>query len=613
MNPYWRIYEQDGRLIKTYNPTAYNPLYNAGLNSKNEANYTTITENFYGEWRMMENMRITARIGYSGQYSGSKVFIPASHTQYANISVSSEEYLLRGKYTENNGKSRSLSADAGISYTLKKNKHLLYTNILYNIEESRSETIGMTAVGFPSDKMDYISFGSQYESGGKPSGSENTSRSLGLIGSANYSYSNKYLTDVSYRLSGSSQFGAKKRWGNFWSAGLGWNIHNEAFMARLKVIDMLKIRGSLGYTGSQNFSSYQSIATYNYITDQTYNGDMGIKLLGIANDNLKWQQQLDRNLGLDISFSRRYSFQLNLYRATTTNLLTDATLPPSAGFATYRENLGETENKGFEIATNQRIWTNPASGAYFNLFVNIARNSNKIAKISNALKELNEQRDAEKEDSGSDKTAQRTPSYRYEEGQSITAIWAVPSCGIDPVTGREVYIKKDGTTTFEWSADDQIVCGDATPKYRGNAGFNLAYKGFEVNMSFGYRFGGQAYNSTLVDKVENADVLNWNVDRRVLTDRWNTPGIPAKFKSISDVSVTKPTSRFVENLDEFVFSSINLGYDLSKLSFVKKRVFDYCKLTFHVNDIGWFSSVKREQGLSYPRAQVFSFGLQCRL
>jgi hypothetical protein len=294
-------------------------------------------------------------------------------------------------------------------------------------------------------------------------------------------------------------------------------------------------------------------------------------------------------------------------------LLTDVTLPPSTGFATYRENLGETENKGFEIATNQRIWTNPASGAYFNLFINIAHNSNKIAKISNALKELNKQRDAEKEESGSDKAVQRTPSYRYEEGQSITAIWAVPSRGIDPITGREVYIKKDGTTTFEWRADDQVVCGDATPKYWGNAGFNLAYKGFEVNMSFSYRFGGQAYNSTLVDKVENADVLNWNVDRRVLTDRWNTPGVPAKFKSISDVSVTKPTSRFVEDLDEFVFSSINLGYDFSKLSFVKKRFFDYCKLTFHVNDIAWISSVKREQGLSYPRARVFSFGLQCRL
>ncbi|MDR1718975.1 MAG: SusC/RagA family TonB-linked outer membrane protein [Dysgonamonadaceae bacterium] len=616
MNPYWRLYEEDGRLVKMYNSTAYNPLYNAGLKSKNESDYTSVTENFYGEWWAIENMRITARIGYSHQNNGSRIFIPASHTRYANISASSEEYLLRGQFTETTGKQRSISADAGISYTLQKNRNLLYTNVLYNIEESRSETAGMTAVGFPSDKMDYISFGSGYESGGKPSGSESTSRSLGLIASANYSYANRYLADVSYRLSGSSQFGAKKRWGNFWSIGIGWNIHNESFMKATEIIDLLKIKGSLGYTGSQNFSSYQSIATYNYITDQTYNGDMGIKLLGMANDNLKWQQQLDRNIGLDISFFRKYSLQFNFYRATTTNLLTDVTLPPSAGFATYRENLGETENKGFEIASNFRIWSNPGTNAYLNVFANVAHNSNKIAKISNALKQLNEERDAEKETGASTdeaKKAQRTPSYRYEEGQSITAIWAVPSKGIDPITGQEVFVKKDGTTTFEWSADEQVVCGDATPKYRGNAGFNLAYKGFEINMAFSYRFGGQAYNSTLVEKVENADVLNWNVDRRVLTDRWNTPGVPAKFKSISDLSVTKPTSRFVEDLDELVLSSINLGYDFSKLKFVKSRFFDYCKLTFHINDVGWFSTVKREQGLSYPRARVFSFGLQCRI
>ena len=208
--------------------------------------------------------------------------------------------------------------------------------------------------------------------------------------------------------------------------------------------------------------------------------------------------------------------------------------------------------------------------------------------------------------------ARRKPSTRYEEGQSLNAIWAVRSAGIDPITGKEVFIKKDGTTTYDWSAADQVVCGENNPKIRGNIGGSFAHKGFELNLMFTYRLGGQTYNQTLVDKIENADILNWNVDRRVLTDRWNTPGVAAKFQSITDISQTRPTSRFVEDLNEFVFSSINFGYDFSELPIVRRSPFSFLKLTFNMNDIAWLSSVKREQGLSYPRARTFSFTVQTR-
>lgn len=84
------------------------------------------------------------------------------------------------------------------------------------------------------------------------------------------------------------------------------------------------------------------------------------------------------------------------------------------------------------------------------------------------------------------------------------------SAGIDPVTGREIYIKKDGTTTFDWSAADQVVCGDTQPKVNGNIGANFSTYGFDFSFTFTYRLGGQTYNSTLVEKIENADVKNWN-------------------------------------------------------------------------------------------------------
>ena len=615
MNPYWRIHDNDGQLIERYSNGTWNPLYDAGLKSKNESVYTLITENFYTEWNLLENLKLTGRVGLTIRKDKSDVFTSASNSQYASILPSSEEYLNRGSYSQSHGQSNQINADLGLNYSITTGRHMLFTNLQYSIEQAKSETESFYAIGFPSDRMDFISFGNGYPVGGKPGGSESTTRSIGLIGAANYSYADRYLADFSYRLNASSMFGSKNKWGSFWSAGIGWNLHHEAWFKKNKILNYLKVRASIGRTGSQNFNSYQALSTYSYITDRTYNGDMGVVLMALANPNLKWQRQLERTVGFDITLFNRLSGRFEYYNNLTDNLLTDVTLAPSSGFTSFKENLGETVNKGYELTLNYRLLTLPQSRTTVNLFFNVGHNTNKISKISNALKAFNEAQDAAKDDyAGTEekKAAQRKVSTRYEEGQSMTAIWAVRSAGIDPTTGREVFIKKDGTTTFEWSSTDQVVCGDSQSKYQGNFGLAARWRNWDANCSFSYKWGGQTYNSTLVDKVENVDVLNWNVDERVLTERWNTPGQVAKFKSIMDTSTTKPTSRFVEDYNELAFSVITIGYDFSSLPIIKKSPLEYLKLTATMNDVGWLSTVKKEWGLSYPRARTFSFTLSAR-
>jgi TonB-linked SusC/RagA family outer membrane protein len=615
MNPYWRIHDDDGQLIQRYSNGTWNPLYDASLKSKNESVYTLITENFYTEWNLLENLKLTGRVGLTIRKDKSDVFTPASNSQYASILPSSEEYLNRGSYSQSHGQSNQVNADLGLNYSITKGRHMLFTNLQYSIEQSKSETESFSAIGFPSDRMDFISFGNGYAVGGKPGGSESTTRSIGIIGAANYSYADRYLADFSYRLNASSMFGSKNKWGSFWSAGIGWNLHHEAWLKKNKILNYLKVRASIGRTGSQNFNSYQALSTYSYITDRTYNGDMGVVLMALANPDLKWQRQLERTVGFDITLFNRLSGRFEYYNNLTDNLLTDVTLAPSSGFSSFKENLGETVNKGYELTLNYRLFTLPQSRTSVNLFFNVAHNTNKISKISNALKAYNEAQDKAKDEyAGTEerKVAQRKVSTRYEEGQSMTAIWAVRSAGIDPTTGREVFIKKDGTTSFDWSSTDQVVCGDSQPKYQGNFGLSARWRNFDANCSFSYKWGGQTYNSTLVDKVENVDVLNWNVDERVLNERWNTPGQVAQFKSIMDTSTTKPTSRFVEDYNELAFSVITIGYDFSSLPIIKKSPLEYLKLTATMNDVGWLSTVKKEWGLSYPRARTFSFTLSAR-
>jgi len=613
MNPYFRIYDENGSLIKDYGNRIYNPLYDANVGGKDRNGYNMITENFYGEWSILENLKITSRVGINIQNSENEVFKPASHSDYFDIPVWDESYTTRGQYTKGASKSINTAFDAGINYSLTKGRHVLFANATYSISQNNNENFSTTVVGFPSDKLDYIGAGNNYIDG-KPSGGESMTRALGLTTALNYSYDNRYLMDFSWRLTGSSQFGAKSRYGKFWSAGLGWNLHNEPFLQNSKSIQSLKIRSSVGYTGSQNFSAYQAISTYNYITNQIYNGDLGVIVSSLSNESLMWQRQFDRNIGFDMQIFKAATIRFDLYSNITKDLLTDITVSPSVGFSTYKENMGETLNKGFQFGSSIRLISDSKNQRYLNLNFNLLHNTNKVRKISDALKAYNDLVDSQKESYATTNVQlmnfQRDPSLRFEEGRSLSSIWAVPSLGIDPVTGKEVFLKKDGTTTFQWAAADQVVCGDTNPKYSGNIGASLGWKGFTLNFAFTFKYGGQIYNSTLVDKIENVDINNNNVDLRALTERWNTPGDIARFKSIKDQTITKTTSRFVENLNEFVFSSINIDYDLKRLNFIKLSSIERLKITFNMNDIGRVSTVREERGTTYPFARIFSFGIQ---
>lgn len=614
MNPYWRTHDENGHLIKSYpggnGLPVYNPLYNAQLDVVDKSTYTTITENFYADWNILDNLRLTARVGITSSANDSDRFLPAEHTSFANISSTSnneDSYIKRGEYAKSYGKSLSVSADAGLSYSIYKGKHLIFANALWNISSNNDESMSVRVEGFPSPLLDYITAGYQY-AGMLPGGSESKTRSVGVVGAANYSYDNRYMADFSYRASATSQAGRNNRWGHFWSVGLGWNIHEEKFMENVKFINSLRLRGSLGLTGSQIPEAYMAIATLGYFTNKNYDGELGQYLLGLPNENLKWQRQYDRNIRVDIAMFDRLSLSLEYYSRLTTDMFADVFVSPSTGFTSYKENLGEMENVGWQADAQIRVWSNAEKRANLNISTGLAHNKGRILKISDALRQINDEQDA-KFDPG--RVTDRRPVTRFIEGQSMTTIWAVRSMGIDPVTGREVFMKKDGSLVFEedWDSNDQIAAGDSESKITGNMGVFAQYMGFSLNLSFNFLWGGQTYNNTLLDKLEKVSVADVNVDRRVLYDRWNAPGDVSKFKGIANTNPTNPTTRFVEDRDELLFSSISLGYDMSELGFVRKSPFDRLRLSFNMNDLGRLSTVKLERGTEYPFARTFSLSL----
>ena len=143
--------------------------------------------------------------------------------------------------------------------------------------------------GFPDSKLDFIGNALQYEKNGVPKGTEELSRRVGFTGNVNYIYNNRYFMDLSFRVDGSSLFGTKNKFAPFWSAGIGWNVHNEKFMQNQNIVNNLRIRGSYGETGSQQFSSYQALSTFQSYTGKRYIIWNGAELMGLGNEKLKWQ------------------------------------------------------------------------------------------------------------------------------------------------------------------------------------------------------------------------------------------------------------------------------------------------------------------------------------
>ena len=618
LNPYLTPYDEKGNLVQNANIIpgsdnfVENPLYNASLNTKLASKYIDVTNNFSVEWMIVMGWKVTGRFGVTEKRVRADEFYPANHLKFR--SNSGEDLFRKGSYKMNEGEEKRLSGDVNMQFSKElAEKHYVFANAGFTLSEAYYEELIYEAEGFPHDRMNDIIFARQYVKDSKPTGRESTIRDIAVLCAGNYAYDNRFLLDGSFRTSASSQYGKNNRWGQFWSVGVGWNIHNETWMRDSK-IQQLKLRGSVGYTGAQSSEAYASLATYEYDLDRVYMGFLGSKLKAMRNEDLKWKEKFDYNVGLDFNIGRLLSVKFDYYIGKTKNNVLDFDLPTYTGFKTVKENVGDVENKGFDVRLSVTPWNMPKERGYFTITTAISRNKNKITGVSTAMKNYNEKQD----EKASSKFYNR-PVQKYYDGVSLDAIWAVRSLGIDPTNGQEIYLDKNGNRTYTYRVSDQVVCGDKLPDFQGTAGFMFSYKGIELNATFRFQYGAQMYNQTLVDKVENASLKN-NVDKRVYDGRWRNPGDLKPYKTLGNVWVeeeseykdekTQSTSRFVQDRNELSLSSLRVGYDFWKHDFIKKVSMERLRIEFYMNDVFMLSSIKTERGTSYPFARSFNFAIQ---
>ena len=401
LNPYWTGKDKKGEVMKEleetndlFNPGPVNPLYDATLDLVNQKKVTTITDNFAIEWKPWKDMTLRSRIGLTKTVGDGDNFKPAEHSDFKDYT--DDQIFRRGKYTYFSDKGFSYDWDITLSYSkIFADKHEVYVGLNYNLAQSESKSYTFTMEGFPQANLKMLSMALQYEENGKPAGSESVKRRLGLTGNVNYIYDGRYFADISYRVDGASDFGSDKRFAPFYSLGLGWNINQEKFMEGIAWLDRLKLRASYAVTGSVNFSAYQALASYEYFTGDRYRYWFGSKLMGLANEDLTWQETDKWNVGLELAvLSNRLRLTADYYRNTTGNLLSEMYLPLANGFPSYTANIGEVRNTGVELSAFGYLIRNTERNIIWSLSASMVHEKNEIVKISDALKAENEELEA---------------------------------------------------------------------------------------------------------------------------------------------------------------------------------------------------------------------------
>ncbi len=366
---------------------------------------------------------------------------------------------------------------------------------------------------------------------------------------ANYSFAGKYLLTASLRADGSSRFGNNNKWAAFPSAAVAWRISEETFMEDVTVVNDLKLRASYGVTGNTALDPYQSLDRMEAV--RTIYGDneeiVGYVPNGIANEDLKWETTAQTDVGLDISFwNSRLNVTADYYWKYTTDLLASVPLPPSVGFGSMFQNVGEIQNQGFELGVNGDVLTGDWK---WNVAAMLASNKNEVVKIAG----------------GSDiysagQAAVWSSTNIAREGEPLGALFGYLEDGLTE-NGLIKYKDTNGDGTV--NAQDRVILGNPTPDWIYSLNSTLSYKGVNLNIFLEGVQGNEIFNATNGTHL-NSFQRGSNQFRDIIGNYWTieNPDPNAKYPKISAASGVDISDRFIESGSYLRVKNISLGYDL---------------------------------------------------
>ncbi|MDR0414063.1 MAG: SusC/RagA family TonB-linked outer membrane protein [Prevotellaceae bacterium] len=606
-NPYYTKTAADGSIPKYLDAesssAAINPLYNASLNSRNSSKVLNLTNNTSLDWKISNSWHLKGGLSLSSITTSNVNFIDPQHTSFDNTT-----YERKGTYTSGTVAFWSYRANVSVSYLKSIGAHNITMQSRAAIDESTTRSEALVAVGFPAGSVGTPSNAFSYEPSQRPSYSERINRNVSVIGAFNYNYAYRYLFDLSYNMEGSTNFGKNKKFQPFWAAGVGWNLQREPFAESWRWLDELKLRGSYGTNGNQNV---------NVVTSSIYSYHVGNNVFGqsaylyrVGNPDLEWQVVEKLAAGVDVGvLSNRLKMNFDVYQSYTSPLVVVLNQRPSTGVASYPINMGFFRTRGYEFKVYYNLVNNPSRGALVSLRATGGYNRSIYGGFSDALNELNEAYRREENSQLSLSSLQR-----YEDGRSPSDIWAVQSLGIDPSTGREIFLTKSGEQTYLYNPNDRVVLANSRPTIEGVLGATVKYGQLSLIFNLRYRLGAYSYNSAVFNKVENISSGNivYNQDKRALYNRWKQPGDVAEFKKIGLQEVTPVSSRFIQKDSYLRGESVKLMWNFTGSRWLSALLLQDLSVSLSMNDFFNLNTIMIERGIDYPFQRALVMNLSAR-
>ncbi|MEK6481804.1 TonB-dependent receptor [Catalinimonas sp. 4WD22] len=502
---------------------------------------------------------------------------------------------------------------------------------VFEAQTFERNTASIVNRGFTSDVLGADAIGSGQQPGGpEVVNSRYRWQLASWVGRAFYAYQDKYLVNATVRYDGSSRFGENNRWGVFPSIGLGWKMHEEAFLSDIDVLNQLKIRGSYGVTGNQEIGVLRTAERY-VPTDGTIFGGVvanTVDAVSFANPNLQWEQSKQYNIGLDAGFlDARLNFTFDYYRRTTSDLLLEVNIAPSTGFSAPVFNAGQIENRGIELALDILAVEN--ADLQWNINMNFSRNRNEVLEI------LSDRTFGDPVDGNN------VPGSLIEEGRPIGMFFGFKTDGVYAtqeeadahVTEGSITLKEAGEYRYvdvngdnQINADDRTVVGNPNPDFIYGVNSNLRYKAFSLDVFFQGVQGNDILWANAVG-LYSSGIGATSILQERFDNRWtpqNTNAEYPKFNRNSDGLSRQYDDRIIFDGSFFRLRNIVLAYELpstllERINLQRVRIYTSATNLFTITNYPGFNPDVNAVGQNtvnigvdqstYPLAKSFQIGL----
>ncbi|HEY1008884.1 MAG TPA: SusC/RagA family TonB-linked outer membrane protein [Daejeonella sp.] len=432
------------------------------------------------------------------------------------------------------------------------------------------------------------------------SGTANDYAFQSALFNATYDYSDRYAAQFSFRRDGSSRFGNESQYGNFFSVGAAWNIHNESFF-KARQVHYLRLKAAYGGVGNTPNSLYPQYELYSLSAQ--YNGLPTAFPSSLGNSTLTWEKTYDTNLGVELGLFDRLDLAVEVYNKNTSNLLHFVPLPAISGYSGFYDNIGAVQNRGIEASLGARILSSP-KGFNWRLDFNIGKNVNKV-------KELYQGKD------------QVSGNQIYKQGEDINTFYMRKWVGVDPATGNpqwEAVNQTSGevTTTGNYTAASLQMVGKGTPDFFGGFNSNMSYKGVRLESTFAFSSGGLVYHGQR--ETFDSDGAYPTYNQVVLKSGWSrwTPENPNATHPRAYFGGNNrsngPSSRYLEDQSFFRMRNVTLSYTLPQaiVSRLKAKGISAYFSGDNLMTLTQFSGLDPET-IDYPLPKRFMFGLNLTL